>query len=451
MMRRLWKGGLLLLITVVMMMFCCACLRQEQAAKNVETQQSDVTETEKTVPPMPKPTTPTAIYVPSTENPMKQAYREDPTAFVVFRQAIEPKETYVPLEEVLAYESQYPECNGTWYRDQLEGEDLCIYNSYMYAMEYCFTGFELYVEDKDKDFTPVRYALSLDSPFLAQNTSKYERTSDWLNYLGERIYVGIDHFAPKRWEKKMDALEKCRRIVAGIPAECTTQLEKMEYLYRYVCEHVEYAEYEKMADEDYLYDAVITGETVCDGYSNMLMLLFRLIGVECCEVMGQDFEDFSQLSPEEQEEAAGHTWVVAQVDGEFYNFDPTFEDTKGSEWEIDTVFFCFSDELVEFKYMDLDEQRPKCTDPSLDFDYADLEVSGFTKSADVKKIAALTEERAKEGEMTTLVAIREPMTEDRYKKMSDKYWKYVEGIEWVDTSCAQIRNCTLLWMTVETA
>ena len=69
-------------------------------------------------------------------------------------------------------------------------------------------------------------------------------------------------------------------------------------------------------DESYFYDAVCTGKSLCDGYSNMLSILFHLIGVECCEAMGQDNDGQS-----------GHTWVVAKLDGEFYNFDPTFEDT----------------------------------------------------------------------------------------------------------------------------
>ena len=440
--RKFWSRALLLLLIAAVTVSCCACLHQKQEGTDAETERKQVLPT---VPPYTEPPVTTA----APEDPIAQAYRKDPSAFVKFSRSIEPRQVCVSLEDIMAYESQYPGCSSTWYRTQLEGEALSIYNSYLYAMERCFTDFELYVEDNDKDFAPVRYAISLDSPFIAQNISYYEDIHDWPStYWGEPLWISINSFAPERWAMKQEALMECQKIVAGIPDDCTTQLEKMEYLYRYVCDHVEYVDYGRMVDEDYLYDAVIKGETVCDGYSNMLLLLFRLIGVECCEVMGSDYEDFSQLSPEEKEDAAGHTWVVAKVDGEFYNFDPTYEDTKDASWNCDTVFFGFSDELVEIQYMDLDEYRPRCTDTSMDFDYADLEVSSFTKSADVKKIATLTQERAEQGEDTSLIAIREPMTQEKYEKLLEKYWRYVEDVEWVDVSKVQLGNCTLLWLTV---
>lgn len=433
------KRGLLLALTAAMLC-CCACVKQQP--------QPLVTETTSKIPPIPTP--PPVNLTEPTEDPMKQVYLEDPTAFVVFGQFLQYKDVYVPMEEIMAYESQYPDCNGTWYRNQLEGEDLCIYNCYLYAMEHCYTDFELYVEDNDRDFDPIRQALSLDSPFLAQNLSRYEDIHDWpSDYIGEKLWISMNHFAPDRWEMKMEALEKCRQIVAEIPVECSTQPEKMEYLYRYVCDHVEYVDYEKMDDEDYLHDAVVKGQTVCDGYSNMLQLLFRLIGVECCEVMGSDYEDWDQLTPEEQETAAGHTWVVAKVDGEFYHFDATFEDTKDPQWEFDTMYFGFSDTLVKCSYMDLEEYRPKCTDTSMDFDYSDLGVSTFTETEDVKKIAELTSQRAKQGEYTTIIGISEPFTEKKYDKMFEKYCKYAKGIESIQITYVAIGNGTILWLTVE--
>jgi len=198
------------------------------------------------------------------------------------------------------------------------------------------------------------------------------------------MYFAMDQFTMSRWKMKMEALEKCREVVAGIPGECKTLLKKMEYLYDYVCDHVEYVKYESMADESYFYDAVINGKTVCDGYSNMLNLLFNLIGVECCEAMGSDIEDISQATPEEIENSNGHTWVVAKVDGEFYNFDVTFDDS-GDGTKKTKKYFGISDQIVGVKYIDYEEIRPKCTNTSRDYNYADLVVS--TKSGTEEKIA----------------------------------------------------------------
>ena len=218
----------------------------------------------------------------------EEDYKSDKTGYVVFTLSENNKYAYVTREFVLNYESCMPECNGNWFRDQLSEEDRCIYNAYLYAMENQMTWFELYVEDNDKDWQYLREAVSLVSPFLEQNFNRYgETTINCPNdYLGEKLWVFIPQFADQRWEMKMEALEKCREIVENIPKEFTTREAQMEYLYRYVVDHVEYTAYDTMADEDYLYDAVCLGKSVCDGYSNMLNLLFCLIGVESYEAMG---------------------------------------------------------------------------------------------------------------------------------------------------------------------
>lgn len=347
----------------------------------------------------------------------------------------------------MAYRTQYPDCTGTWFRDQLQGEDLCIYNCYLYALEHCYIGFVMYVEDNDRDFSYIRDAVSMDTPFIEQNRTHYEWVSDWpTDYWGERLYVGMDQFAVERWEMRMEALAKCRQIVAEIPAEYT-QLEKMEYVFRYVCDNVEYVSYDAMKDEDFLYDAVIKGQTVCDGYSNMLILLFRLIGVECCEVAGYDVD----LSLDEvYEDAGGHTWVVAKVDGNWYNFDPTYEDTKGDDWESDTMYFGFSDLLVDKKYLDCEELRPKCSELSRDFSYADLTVSSITEGTQVKKITRLVEQRLKNGETTTTIGLHGIPTEKQYDTFFDKYGKYVTMGHYVEVSRMEMGQSTLLFLTAKT-
>lgn len=313
----------------------------------------------------------TAIPSKTPEEQLKEDYNNNPAAYVEFYRSTEPKYTYVSIEDILEYESLYSECTGTWFRDQLSGEDLCIYNSYLYAMEHRYIWFTIYVEDSDKDFSYIRDSVCLDSPFLAQNKNQLGEWSDkWpINYIGESIYISVEQFTESRWQRNMEALEKCKEIVTNIPDEYITKEDKMLYLYNYVCDNVEYVAYENMMDEDYLYDAVCKGETVCDGYSNMLSLLFNLIDVECTEAMGSDIEDISQATAEEIKNNPGHTWVVAKLNNTFYNFDPTFEDTD-EEYSDDRLFyFGFSDNLLPVKYLTLDESRPKCLDTSRDYNY----------------------------------------------------------------------------------
>ena len=116
---------------------------------------------------------PETIQTAPTEDPIVAAYKADPVGFVVFSRSREPREIYVPVQELMEYRTQYPDCNGTWFRDRLTGEDLCIYNAYLYAMEHQYIHVEMYVEDNTKDFGYIRDAVALDSPLMEQNTNQY--------------------------------------------------------------------------------------------------------------------------------------------------------------------------------------------------------------------------------------------------------------------------------------
>lgn len=402
-------------------------------------------------PPRPTPYRPPAdqFTFPQPEKyPLQDEYIADRTAFVVFNRSTEPRTKYVPLQEIMDYQTQYPDCNSTWFRSQLSGEDLCIYNAYLYGMEHGYIYFELFVEDGDKDFSYIREAVSLDSPFLQQNINRYgERIYEQApHYLGDRITVNMDQFSLDGLERKKALLDICRQIVADMPQTCVTQWEKAEYLYRYVCDHLEYVDYEDMSNGDYLYDAVTAGKTLCDGYSNMLSLLFNLAGIESCEAMGYKVQDLSGVT---REQAGGHTWVVAKLDGKYYNFDPTWEDTKGGQWGSSLLYFGFSDRLAPVKYLRCEGMRPKCTDTSRDFCYADLVVPNITDTKNIKAMGQAVQLRFGEGQTVTLVAVTNGFTEKDRRKFNEKFWRYLGKIKEVKLTAMVQETHALLWLTAE--
>lgn len=381
-------------------------------------------------------------------DPMLVAYWKDPAAFVVFTpEEGSQDELILPLEEIMNYESQYPQCNSTWYRDQLTGESLAIYNSLLYAMEHNQGYVCLYVADAEKtNHWYVRELLSLDSPFLAQNSAEEEGWGNWeRDEFGQRIYFEIPQFTAAEWDKKMQALEESRQVVAEMPPELTTQEEKMEYLYNYVCDHITYTEMDTDQAHNYLYDAVCQGETLCDGYSNMLMLLFRLAGVECCEVMG--------VSPAEEEaeteEGEGHTWVAASLDGQYYYFDATYEDTREG-WPEENMYFGFSKKLLDTESIDYEEYTPECANTSRDLSFVHLTVDNITERQKIYEIADLTDDRTRDGLYTTYVLVNQPVTEETVDAMLDIYIDRVEHIASVETSYMEdIVGMALLCLTTE--
>lgn len=342
----------------------------------------------------------------------KADYKKSPTTFVTFTKSSGHIEKYMLKDEVAAYTTQYPRYVGEHYKKQLKGEDRLLYNCYLYAMENCFTGFSLYVEDNDRDFSYIRNAFSLDSALLEQywdiGEDVWDRPTD---YIGESIHMSVENFTQKRWERRMEALEKCKQIVAGIPASCTTQLQRMEYLYRYVCDHVAYKEYDSSdVIRDYLYDAACLGEGNHDGYSNMLCLLFKLIDVESCEAMAYG------------EDVGFHTWVVAKVDGRFYNFDAAAEDIARSSLVPDALrYFGFSDAQMPFDDFYCDDYRPKCTDVSRDYTYADLTLPDITSPKSIARLASVINERTEKGLNKTLLVITGHTEQSQWEEFESQY------------------------------
>lgn len=363
-------------------------------------------------------------------------YHKAPANFALFRETEDAEPVYLQKQQILEYSSTYADCNSTWYKDQLTGDDLYVYNCMLYAMEHCYTRFNLYVADNQRDYWRVRDALALDSPFLEQNRDPdnencyvWDPTQD-----GQQIAFQFDHFAKSNWDLKMEALTQCRQTVEQMAPELTRQEDKMLYLYHYVCDHVEYVDYDSLPGQDYLYDATCKGQTVCDGYSNMLSLLFHLAGIESCESMGSDVAHEDDTPQENlSRDDSGHTWVVAKLDGTFYNFDPTHEDTLGDFDDGQTIFFGFSDELLSVKYTDLETLRPKCMDTTRDFRYVDTTLSDAQDAAQVKQLAALTDSRIREGQSVTYVLITEPVSNEQYDRLLDDYINKTRNIRSINT------------------
>ena len=419
---------LIVLLSACIILGCCCCIAPTSTME-ITTTQPVVTTT-------------------TTANPLAKAYKENPNLYVLFYRSTAPRNHYVSIEDISSYNTLYPDYNGTWFKKQLSGEDLCIYNAYLYAMEHQFIGFTIYVEDSSRSFQHIRNALSLDSPLLEQNLNWlgeyiYENPINWR---GKSISVRVEQFTETRWQKKAEAIEQCKKIVEDIPKECTTTLQKMEYLYRYTYEHITYTKYDRMVDEDHLYDAVCKGEAVCDGYSNMLNLLVNLIGVESYEVIGAT-KKYDATVFEETNNDSAHTWVVAKIDGEFYNFDPTFEDGKPDEWSDQLLYFGFSDDLISYPYLCLENYRPKCTDLSRDFPYAELVIDNITSTTSLQKILALTDKKLKEGnsKKPLLIAIRDLPSENEFDQFMQAYASAVpRSIKQLKTCRTYIQNSLFL-------
>lgn len=263
-------------------------------------------------------------------------------------------EVILEADEVAAKQVASSVYRGQVGFDALADEEKIVYHAYEYAMENGYTNIlidDLLVPDVETLYKILEY-LALDSPLLEQNLrykvgnfttyypvdvlGVYKRQATFDGY-----YIIVDNFDAKWWEKKQQAIEKAVEIVETLPAEMS-DAQKAEKLYRYIAKNITYAEYGEDAEKEvlpYLYDALITGKTHCDGYTNAFSLLCRLAGINCVEKMCTA-----------KKGGIGHTWNCLELDGVWYNADvtgSTMIPKKSSKMHAG-CYFAFGDVLQEF-------------------------------------------------------------------------------------------------------
>lgn len=122
---------------------------------------------------------------------------------------------------------------------------------------------------------------------------------------------------PKVMKRYKKAIEAAKRIVAEMP-KGLNEYERAVYLYEYLTQNVSYNYF--VGSEDLLYNALIKKMTVERGFTDALCCLYNLAGIECIAqegwYVGRD---------------GSATWGEAQIDGEWYLFDPCYDVLKQTD------------------------------------------------------------------------------------------------------------------------
>lgn len=294
----------------------------------------------------------------------------------------------VTLEEFAEYSVENSSLRSSLAYNTLDENQKIIYKAFEYAMENSYSNIfvDSKITDGEDELVKILNYLSFDSPLLEQNLAygtapfshSYAVPVLWLyerEAIFEGYYISVNNFTEELWDKKFEAVEKAKKIVDDIPTDIP-ELEKAHKLYRYVSENVEYTDYKSDDDpsavKPFLYDALITGKTNCDGFSNSLALLYRLANIENAEKI------YNAEDPNKE----GHTWNIFQTDGKWYNADAT-NSTLTADWDevYSSLSFAFADELQTYEH-EYAEIYPACNE------YGYLSVDAHLTDASSKAFVA---------------------------------------------------------------
>ena len=224
-----------------------------------------------------------------------------------------------------AWVDPYGALSSTLFYDQLDEEHRLLYRCMLYAMETGAASFSLY-----PDAVYDQSALIAVYTCLASDHALVEGSYDLVAETGSdgSLTVTNRRVNGESWAKKEQAVAAGEEIAKRLQAEYAGEAELARALYGYVVKNVSYngdAAYPENAE--YLYDALIGGSSICDGYADAVCLLYRLCGIECVSVLGYI-------------RGLGHAWNLAKIDGTYYCFDATGDAALDrSEPLISDLFF----------------------------------------------------------------------------------------------------------------
>ena len=253
--------------------------------------------------------------------------------------------TTVPLQTFDEYESTYSPIKSNYFFQQLNQAEQQIYHAFLYACEQGFNVLSFPDRIADAfDIKKIFHFVQCDYPWMEMNTALtlYTQTMTSLGVLQQPVQtIQISGQLQEEVERKKQAIERAEQMVDSSPEDITSERDKARWLYQGLIQYTAYTEqidYISSAP-GYLYDALITGSTNCDGFAKGLAVLFNLAGLDCvCVYHNGD-------GPDEE----GHTWNIAEIEGQYYHFDPTFDSAMVQYTQSDETFpyFQFSDLLLE--------------------------------------------------------------------------------------------------------
>ncbi len=219
-----------------------------------------------------------------------------------------------------------------YFKKYLSEDEVLLYDAFEYAYEHPKDTIEIKKQYSNEQFNRVLFYLKCDSPIFTVNTigaqTMLDSTNPTAHYIMKyelKIPIGKSYQWTKIVVPKVEAentaknlsketLQEAQRIIDAMP-KYKTQMEKAEYIYRYLVTNVVYdssGDIEQASPICTLYGALLNKKAQCDGFAAANMLLCNMAGIECFKVF---------YTGEDVNGDVGHTWNVAKLDGNYYNID----------------------------------------------------------------------------------------------------------------------------------
>jgi predicted GTPase len=104
---------------------------------------------------------------------------------------------------------------------------------------------------------------------------------------------------------------------------------------------------------------------------------------------------------------------------------------------------------VSVKYLDCEDLRPKCTDTSRDYSYADMVVDSITDHQTVQEISQYTNQNLHENKRKTIILVNKVVDNNEYDHFFELYWRYTTFVTNISISHYTTEDKTVIIMQVK--
>lgn len=222
--------------------------------------------------------------------------------------------------------------------------------------------------------------LRMDHPELFYLTGYRYR------YYQDSVYCDL---LPEYMFEKKKVLDHRKALEARIsklvrPAQNMKEIDKLKYIHDFICSNITYDKLKKPYSHEII-GPLGHGVGVCEGIAKSVKILCDELGIWCVPAICHN-------NPEKGIKYR-HMWNIVKINGTYYHFDATFDNTLGTPEMHRYDYFMLSDEQIFKDHEPLLYPIVSCTDGTHTY-YREKKLS-FTKDEEVQKRCLQAAKRGK--------------------------------------------------------
>ena len=266
-----------------------------------------------------------------------------------------------------------------YYYKQLNKQQQAVYHAMLEGLKAVSASFSA-PRLSDREIFEICFLVRLDHPELFYVEKISYRYYDH----ADSVEIVPDYLFDKKKLKTHQQAMKARVDKLSRPATQLSKVEQLQYIHDFICQNVTYDKLKKQYSHEII-GPLGQGVGVCEGIAKTVKILCDALGIGCIIAI-------AEANPDKQIKYR-HAWNIIELDGMYYHFDATFDNSLSQDGIIRYDYFLLDDAHIFRDHESLVWPVPSCTNGENSY-YRQKKLS-FTRMEDVQKRAGQAVKKGK--------------------------------------------------------